>query len=161
MWLEKGAVIVALHQHKEATGLCTFQRSPRTLAQLKDRSYIRLLGMFFTQFTLMNISFCAWQQHSDAFREHSSVFRDTFTVLNYPRPTYPSAWRALSPSLLLAVTLPCSQRVCTNWLLSAFPHFWYVSFSSNSSLGKTEGYQGKTTDASFLSIALISLTMSN
>lgn len=124
-------------------------------------SYTRLLGMFFIQFTLMNISFCAWQQHSDAFREHSSVFRDTFTVLNYPRPTYPSAWRALSPSLLLAVTLPCSQRVCTNWLLSAFPRFWYVSFSSNSSLGKTEGYQGKTTDASFLSIALISLTMSN
>ena len=29
-------------------------------------SYPHLLGMFFTEFTLMNSSVCAWQQHSDA-----------------------------------------------------------------------------------------------
>lgn len=53
------------------------------------------LGMFFTEFTLMNPSVCAWQQHSDAFREHSGVFRDAFSALGYPRLMCPSTWCAL------------------------------------------------------------------
>ena len=106
-------------------------------------SYPHLLGMFFTGFTLMNTSVCAWQQHSDAFREHSSVFRDIFSALNYPRPMCPSTCCAVSPSLLFLVTLPCGQWICIERLLSTFPHFGCFSVSSRGSPGKTEGWKGK------------------
>ena len=65
------------------------------------------------QLTFRNISFCTWQKHSDAFREPSSVFRNIFFALNYPGLFCPPICCVLSPSLLLAVTSPCSQGVAS------------------------------------------------
>lgn len=125
-------------------------------------SYPHLLGVFFTGFTLLSTSVCAWQQHSDAFREHSSVFRDIFSALNYPRPMCPSCC-ALFPHPYCSLSLcpVASGSASSGCSPSTFPRFGCFSVSSRSSLGKTEGWEGKATEAVLLSIAPVLLTMPN